>query len=147
VYGTNTGTAIFSHDLKCKQDFGLTSCSFTIFDDKRGFIANGHALWNGPLLPPLSPTEDRNALLFLTHLHLSKTGGKSSAFVSMATSLLQMMNYASAKENPLIALIDLDHESLKETNKRLDASRILADLKSLDQAQWARYKGRGEYMV
>jgi hypothetical protein len=48
---------------------------------------------------------------------------------------------------PRIALIDLGHPALLETNKILRAADVLCSLKADGQAWWARYKGKTEKLI
>ncbi|KAF2867826.1 hypothetical protein BDV95DRAFT_610265 [Massariosphaeria phaeospora] len=119
----------------------------TKYTEERGFISHLHSLWKGPLIQPLSlEGEGEAALMLLANSHLSMKAGNGSAFVSVATSLLQVMTKALAMEDPRIALIDLGHESLNETNKCLHAKKLYELLKSYGQETYS-YKGATEYII
>ncbi|KAH7127027.1 hypothetical protein B0J11DRAFT_579445 [Dendryphion nanum] len=113
-----------------------------------GFISGLLSAWNGPLPEPISPTDPSNAFMILSNSHLSVLGNDTgSCFVSTTTSLIQALTYASSMNDPRIAIINLDHQSLKTPNKKHHAASILSWLKSNGQANWARYKGTAEYLV
>ncbi|CAN9334892.1 unnamed protein product [Alternaria alternata] len=121
--------------------------SRTMFDEETGFVSQAFSIWKGEYPPPFSPDgQGRQALMILTNLHLSMSGG-ASAFVSVSTSLLQALVKASTMEDPRIAVVALDHALLQQPNKTLPAAEILRMLKAEGQAWWARYKGHAERMV
>ncbi|KAF1974429.1 hypothetical protein BU23DRAFT_638071 [Bimuria novae-zelandiae CBS 107.79] len=122
--------------------------SYTLFNEETGFISQMHSIWRGPLLPPPNPETDdgRNCHQLLANLHLNKQGD-ASAYVSVATSLIQVLNYAKKMTDPQIAVINLKHSKLQERHKQLMASNTLKELKGIGQAQWARYKGWAEIMI
>ncbi|KAL5409623.1 hypothetical protein PMIN06_008972 [Paraphaeosphaeria minitans] len=122
--------------------------SHTKFDTERGFVSALHSIWNGPLLPTpqLDTLDGRNSHLLLSNTHLSRTGN-ASAYISVATSLVQALNYAMAMEDPQIAVVDLSAASLQEPWKKLRASDLLRELKAMGQARWARYRGTAEIMI
>lgn len=70
--------------------------SRTVFCPERGFVSDLHSVWQGPSLPPPNPETDdgRNFQLLLSNIHLNKKGN-ASAYVSVATSLVQVLNYAT----------------------------------------------------
>ncbi|KAF7672187.1 hypothetical protein GT037_009697 [Alternaria burnsii] len=121
--------------------------SRTMFDEETGFVSQAFSIWRGELPPPFSPDgQGRQAIMFLSNLHLSMSGG-ASAFVSVSTSLLQALVKASTMEDPRIAVVALDHALLQQPHKTLPAADILRMLKAEGQAWWARYKGHAERMV
>ncbi|KAB2108063.1 hypothetical protein AG0111_0g4548 [Alternaria gaisen] len=121
--------------------------SRTMFGEETGFVSQAFSIWKGEYPPPFSPDgQGRQALMILTNLHLSMSGG-ASAFVSVSTSLLQAPVKASTMEDPRIAIVALDHASLQQPNKTLPAAEIMRMLKAEGQAWWARYKGHAERMV
>jgi hypothetical protein len=78
--------------------------SRTKFTEEDGFESEMCSDWRGQFLPPFTPEgEGMQAIKLLTNSHLSKSGGKS-AFVSVSTSLLQVLVKASAMDNPRIAV-------------------------------------------
>jgi hypothetical protein len=78
--------------------------SRTKFDDETGFVSQAFSIWRGEFPPPFSPDgQGRQALMLLTNLHLSMSGG-ASAFVSLSTSLLQALVKASTMDKPRIAV-------------------------------------------
>ena len=78
--------------------------SRTMFDEETGFVSQAFSIWKGEYPPPFSPDgQGRQALMILTNLHLSMSGG-ASAFVSVSTSLLQALVKASTMEDPRIAV-------------------------------------------
>jgi hypothetical protein len=78
--------------------------SRTTFDDERGFVSQAFTIWRGDFPPPFSPDgQGQQALMLLTNLHLSMSGG-ASAFVSVSTSLLQALVKSSTMEDPRIAV-------------------------------------------
>ena len=72
------------------------SDSRTIFSTERGFVSEIFSIWRGPTLPPPDPEteEGRNCQLLLSNVHLNKKGN-ASAYVSVATSIIQVLNYAT----------------------------------------------------
>jgi hypothetical protein len=75
-----------------------------MFDEETGFVSQAFSIWKGEYPPPFSPDgQGRQALMILTNLHLSMSGG-ASAFVSVSTSLLQALVKASTMEDPRIAV-------------------------------------------
>lgn len=118
--------------------------SYTPFDPERGFMAKAHSIWRGALLPPPAPGSD--FFLFTSNSHLNREGN-SSAFISVALSLIQALNYATNMLEPQFAVIDLSHHTLQREFKQTKASDNLRDLKRIGQAYWARYKGFAEIMV
>ncbi|KAF1832717.1 hypothetical protein BDW02DRAFT_410809 [Decorospora gaudefroyi] len=121
--------------------------SRTKYSEDTGFVSQAFSIWRNDFPPPFSPDgQGRQALILLTNLHLSMSGG-TSAFVSVSASLLQAMVKALAMENPRIAVVALDHPLLTEPNKTLHAAEVLLMLKKENQAWWARYKGHAERMV
>ncbi|KAI4911862.1 hypothetical protein J4E90_006679 [Alternaria incomplexa] len=121
--------------------------SRTMFDDETGFVSQAFSIWRGEFPPPFSPDgQGQQALMLLTNLHLSMSGG-ASAFVSVSTSLLQALVKASTMFEPRIAVIALDHPLLTEPHKTLPAADVMRMLKAEGQAWWARYKGHAERMV
>ncbi|KAH7402472.1 hypothetical protein BKA66DRAFT_1447, partial [Pyrenochaeta sp. MPI-SDFR-AT-0127] len=100
--------------------------SRTVFTEDGGFVSEAHTLWRGHYLKPfIFEGEGKQALLFLANLHLCMQGGSSSSFVSISTSLLQVLVKASTMVEPRIAVIALDHPALCEPNKTLEAAEIL----------------------
>lgn len=78
--------------------------SRTMFDDETGFVSQAFSIWRGEFPPPFSPDgQGQQALMLLTNLHLSMSGG-ASAFVSVSTSLLQALVKASTMFKPRIAV-------------------------------------------
>ncbi|KAI4692186.1 uncharacterized protein J4E84_003154 [Alternaria hordeiaustralica] len=78
--------------------------SRTMFDDETGFVSQAFSIWRGEFPPPFSPDgQGQQALMLLTNLHLSMSGG-ASAFVSVSTSLLQALVKASTMHEPRIAV-------------------------------------------
>jgi hypothetical protein len=78
--------------------------SRTKFSEDSGFVSEAFSIWRNEYPPPFSPDgQGRQALMVLTNLHLSMRGG-ASTFVSVGTSLLQVMVKASIMENPRIAI-------------------------------------------
>jgi hypothetical protein len=78
--------------------------SRTTFDNERGFVSQAFTIWRGDFPPPFSPEgQGQQALMLLTNLHLSMSGG-ASAFVSVSTSLLQALVKSSTMEDPRIAV-------------------------------------------
>jgi hypothetical protein len=78
--------------------------SRTKFSEDAGFVSEAFSIWRNEYPPPFSPDgQGRQALIVLTNLHLSMRGG-ASTFVSVGTSLLQVMVKASTMENPRIAI-------------------------------------------
>ncbi|KAI4653482.1 hypothetical protein J4E93_001248 [Alternaria ventricosa] len=78
--------------------------SRTMFDDETGFVSQAFSIWRGEFPPPFSPDgQGQQALMLLTNLHLSMSGG-ASAFVSVSTSLLQALVKASTMFEPRIAV-------------------------------------------
>ena len=69
--------------------------SYTPFSEN-GFISGQHFFWNSPLLKPynLETVDGRNAYLLAANCHLHKQGG-TSPFISVASSLVQVLNYAA----------------------------------------------------
>ncbi|KAI4629810.1 uncharacterized protein J4E87_002997 [Alternaria ethzedia] len=105
--------------------------SRTMFDDETGFVSQVFSIWRGEFLPPFSPDgQGQQAIMLLTNLHLSMSGG-ASAFVSVSTSLLQALVKASTMFEPRIAV----------------TADVMRMLKAEGQAPWARYKGLAERMV
>ncbi|KAH6878194.1 hypothetical protein BKA58DRAFT_452211 [Alternaria rosae] len=112
--------------------------SRTIFDDETGFVSQAFSIWRGGFPPPFSPDgQGQQALMLLTNLHLSMSGG-ASAFVSVSTSLLQALVKASTMFEPRIAV---------KPHKTLPAADVMRMLKAEGQAWWARYKGHAERMI
>ncbi|KAI4690776.1 uncharacterized protein J4E88_002249 [Alternaria novae-zelandiae] len=112
--------------------------SRTMFDDETGFVSQAFSIWRGEFPPPFSPDgQGQHALMLLTNLHLSMSGG-ASAFVSVSTSLLQALVKASTMFEPRIAV---------KPHKTLPAADVMRMLKAEGQAWWARYKGHAERMV
>ena len=82
--------------------------SRTMFDDETGFVSQAFSIWRGEFPPPFSPDgQGQQALMLLTNLHLSMSGG-ASAFVSVSTSLLQALVKASTMFEPRIAVSTLN---------------------------------------
>ena len=78
--------------------------SRTTFDEEMGFVSQAFTIWRGDFPPPFSPEgQGQQALMLLTNLHLSMSGG-ASAFVSVSTSLLQALVKSSTMEDPRIAV-------------------------------------------
>ncbi len=78
--------------------------SRTKFDDETGFVSQAFSIWRGEFPPPFSlDGQGRQALMLLTNLHLSMSGG-ASTFVSLSTSLLQALVKASTMHEPRIAV-------------------------------------------
>ncbi|KAI4651304.1 uncharacterized protein J4E78_007995 [Alternaria triticimaculans] len=78
--------------------------SRTTFDDETGFVSEFFSTWRGDFLPPFSPDgQGQQAIMMLTNIHLSMSGG-ASAFVSVSTSLLQALVKASTMVEPRIAV-------------------------------------------
>jgi hypothetical protein len=75
------------------------------------------------------------------------TSGGASTWISVTDSLLQAFVKAATMERPRIAIIDLEHPSLKAPNKTLHAAEVLLSLKREGLAHFARYKGHAEYMI
>ncbi|PSN70181.1 hypothetical protein BS50DRAFT_307668 [Corynespora cassiicola Philippines] len=110
-----------------------------------GFVSEVRANWNGPFVQPFSPNDPqgRNALLLSANAHLSTFGGPSP-WVTTCISLLQVVVKALPKTEPRIACIawrpsDLPH-------RRMHAQDLMRWLKQCGNAQWARYRGIGEYL-
>lgn len=123
--------------------------SKTIFD-KRGFVSQMFSQWTGPCVEPFSEGHGQQALLLLTHSHMSPRGPASKgpasnsaalAFVSLTTSLLQALVMASKMKRPRIAVLDLNHKLLKESGKIHYAGDIIRFLKANKLAPYS-YKGR-----
>ncbi|ORY19703.1 hypothetical protein BCR34DRAFT_595166 [Clohesyomyces aquaticus] len=112
----------------------------------RGFISEIFSSWNGGVPPPVDPDSERS-FMYLAHAHMSLFGN-ASVFVSVTTSLLQAINYAHEFDSDAqIAVINLDHISLKEQHKKHQANDLLSWMQSQGQAQWARYKGACETLI
>lgn len=75
------------------------------------------------------------------------TSGGASTWISVADSLLQAFVKAASMEKPRLAVIDLEHPSLRAPNKTLHAAKVLRTLKREGLAHFARYKGHAEYMI
>ncbi|KAL6151255.1 hypothetical protein ACJBU6_10243 [Exserohilum turcicum] len=121
--------------------------SRTAFTEESGFVSQAFTIWRNEYPPPFSPDgQGRQALMIFTNLHLSLTGG-ASTFVSLSTSLLQVLVKASTMHDPRIAVVALDHPTLTTRHKTLPAAAVLRMLKSEGLAWWARYKGHAERMV
>ncbi|KAH6620467.1 hypothetical protein C7974DRAFT_234773 [Boeremia exigua] len=110
------------------------------------FVAQCFVNWPSPLPAPIALDDSSEAGKILTLLHLSKQGA-TPVYISTASSLLQALSYATSMQHPRIALIDLDAASLQEDHKLHHAADIFRWLKSHGLAQWARYKGYGEYFA
>jgi hypothetical protein len=114
---------------------------------QNGFVSEAFQMWKGPFPEPFQPDgAGKQALTILMNIHLSMEGG-SSTFISTTTSLLQAFTKASSMSKPHLAVVLLDHPTLKKTHKTLHAAESLKNLKEQGQAWWARYKGITEYMV
>jgi hypothetical protein len=78
--------------------------SRTKFSEETGFVSEAFTIWRGRFPSPFSPDgQGKQALMLLTNLHLSMKGG-ASCFVSVSTSLLQVMVKASTMKRPRIAV-------------------------------------------
>jgi hypothetical protein len=78
--------------------------SRTKFSEDTGFVSEAFTIWRGHFPSPFSPDgQGKQALMLLTNLHLSMKGG-ASCFVSVSTSLLQVMVKASTMKRPRIAV-------------------------------------------
>ncbi|EOA81370.1 uncharacterized protein SETTUDRAFT_99205 [Exserohilum turcica Et28A] len=78
--------------------------SRTAFTEESGFVSQAFTIWRNEYPPPFSPDgQGRQALMIFTNLHLSLTGG-ASTFVSLSTSLLQVLVKASTMHDPRIAV-------------------------------------------
>jgi len=81
--------------------------SRTRFDDETGFVSEFFSTWRGDFLPPFTPDgQGQQAIMMLTNSHLNKDGG-ASAFVSVSTSLLQVLVKATTMREPRIAVSTL----------------------------------------
>jgi len=93
--------------------------SRTIFDDETGFVSQAFSIWRGEFPPPFSPDgQGQQALMLLTNLHLSMSGG-ASAFVSVSTSLLQALVKASTMFEPRIAVSTLKSHTMYHVSPML----------------------------
>ncbi|KAF2467152.1 uncharacterized protein BDR25DRAFT_195517, partial [Lindgomyces ingoldianus] len=102
------------------------------------FISELLSYWNGPLPHPIAMgSHESFKILAIAHLSLT---GNASCWVSVSTSLLQILNYASVMEDPQLAVILLDHPILNEPDKKIHAGHLLGWLKKNGQARWANYK-------
>jgi hypothetical protein len=78
--------------------------SRTKFTEELGSVSEAFSIWRNEFPPPFSPDgQGRQALMLLTNMHLSMSGG-ASTFVSVSTSLLQVMVKASTMTDPRIAV-------------------------------------------
>ncbi|KAJ4293110.1 hypothetical protein N0V90_008392 [Kalmusia sp. IMI 367209] len=99
-------------------------------------------------VPPLRPTaESINMMKLLTNAHLDPAS-RTSFYCSITTSLIQAMKYALEKDidTTRIAIIALDHPTLQEDYKSLEASYWLSLLKREQHANWA-YRGSTERLI
>ncbi|KAF2132386.1 hypothetical protein P153DRAFT_383270 [Dothidotthia symphoricarpi CBS 119687] len=121
--------------------------SYTQFTEDGDFISNAaFSVKNKSFLTPFAPEgQGLSTFLFFAKSHLSLKGN-TSAFVSVSTSLLQAMVYASSMENPNIAIIDLNHPSLNQPNKKHYAADVVRWLKVNDEYKFT-YKATAEYLI
>jgi hypothetical protein len=100
--------------------------SKTLFTSEEGFVSEAFSIWKGPYPPPFSSesADGKLAINLLCNLHFSMTSGGASAWISVSTSLLQALVKACSMERPRIALIDLDHATLRAPNKTLYAAEV-----------------------
>jgi hypothetical protein len=96
------------------------------FCEEQGFVSQAFSIWKGPYPQPFSSESDdgKLAISLLCNLHFSMISGGASAWISVSTSLLQALVKASSMKRPRIALIDLDHPTLKVVNKTLHAAEV-----------------------
>ncbi|KAF2788135.1 hypothetical protein K505DRAFT_315451 [Melanomma pulvis-pyrius CBS 109.77] len=74
--------------------------SRTVFKDNYGFVADLFAHRRAPVPQPLSRNDPMFDILANAHLSFQ---GNTSAFVSVASSLLQVLNYSSKMKQPRLA--------------------------------------------
>ena len=84
----------------------------------------------------------------LVKLHLTPEGSESgSCFISITTSLVQALTYASNMKDPGIAVIDMTHPALNMPSKMHHAKDLIAMLKGLGEWERPDYKGTTEHLV
>ncbi|KAF2703922.1 hypothetical protein K504DRAFT_334576, partial [Pleomassaria siparia CBS 279.74] len=111
--------------------------SRTVFNEQRGFVADLFAHRRAPVAQPLS--QDNPMFDVLANAHLSHVGN-TNAFVSVVSSLLQLLTYAGRKTDARVAIIDLQHPALNGQNKKFHARKIITDLQAKGEMWWTRYK-------
>lgn len=129
-----------------------------------GFRSELFQNWVGPITQPLPQTTPLFNVLALNHF--SMRSQCSSAFISCAISLIQVLNKPVAKghgENPQLCLIDLtqlyENPEENKASQVYSAQHVIQDLKNKGQMNWrrnrhgngqmspTRYKGLSEYIV
>ncbi|KAF2107751.1 hypothetical protein BDV96DRAFT_294195 [Lophiotrema nucula] len=102
---------------------------------------------NAGVTQPLAPDDPSGLFEPLCLAHMSFKGG-ASPFVSVVTSLVQLLKYAGTKEaDAMIAVIDLSHEGLEVKNKKHHAKDIIKRLRSSGEMNWSKYRGECEYLI
>ncbi|KAF2752311.1 hypothetical protein M011DRAFT_455104 [Sporormia fimetaria CBS 119925] len=120
------------------------------FNPEKGFISEFFAMREAGVIPPRSLDDE----LIETHAlnHLSKISRSRSAYISVSTSLIQVLNHEKARmedgaEDVYLCLIDLSHANLGQKDKVLYARDVVRSLKSKGEMHWARHQALQEYIT